>query len=75
MKPNLQSTLVIIDTTRFNIKNLGILDTQRVYVFHIIPSLNKDQLYNQHQLIWRCMHRASSHSVYMNQQDAQNSCD
>ena len=26
-------------------------------------------------LIWRCMHRASSYNVYMNQQDAQNSCD
>ena len=26
-------------------------------------------------LIWRCMHRASSYNMYINQQDAQNSCD
>ena len=25
--------------------------------------------------IWRCMHRASSYDMYINQQDAQNSCD
>ena len=25
--------------------------------------------------IWRCMHRASSYNMYINQQDAQNSCD
>ena len=25
--------------------------------------------------IWRCMHRASSYNKYINQQDAQNSCD
>ena len=24
---------------------------------------------------WRCMHRASSYNIYINQQDAQNSCD
>ena len=25
--------------------------------------------------VWRCMHRASSYNMYINQQDAQNSCD
>ena len=25
--------------------------------------------------MWRCMHRASSYNMYINQQDAQNSCD
>ena len=27
------------------------------------------------RLAWRCMHRASSYNMYINQQDAQNSCD
>ena len=26
-------------------------------------------------LLWRCIHRASSYNMYINQQDAQNSCD
>ena len=26
-------------------------------------------------VIWRFMHRASSYNMYINQQDAQNSCD
>ena len=30
---------------------------------------------NTRYKIWRCMHRALSCNMYMNQQDAQNSCD
>ena len=31
--------------------------------------------YYNWSVVWRCMHRASSYSMYINQQDAQNSCD
>jgi hypothetical protein len=38
--------------------------------------LSTDNQYSYKEFdIWRCMHRASSYNMYINQQDVQNSCD